>query len=149
MLRWTDRRCEHAAIVTQRREPADEPRGGGGGGGGVAAIREEHRAARRAAPQDRRCLLGALVMQTNTFPDFKLVSVIFSLICNESDLIDTETEVLIASDFFQICSANKLLLLFRLSVMSGSLRPHGLQHARPPCPSPTPRVYSSSCPLSW
>ena len=26
---------------------------------------------------------------------------------------------------------------------------HGLQHARPPCPSPTPRVYSSSCPLSW
>ena len=27
--------------------------------------------------------------------------------------------------------------------------PHGLQHARPPCPSPTPRVYSTSCPLSW
>ena len=32
--------------------------------------------------------------------------------------------------------------------MSDSLRPHGLQHARPPCPSPTPRVYSNSCPLS-
>ena len=32
--------------------------------------------------------------------------------------------------------------------MSDSLRPHGLQHARPPCPSPTPRVYSKSCPLS-
>ena len=29
-----------------------------------------------------------------------------------------------------------------------TLRPHGLQHARPPCPSPTPRVYSNSCPLS-
>ena len=29
------------------------------------------------------------------------------------------------------------------------LWPHGLQHARPPCPSPTPRVYSNSCPLSW
>ena len=28
------------------------------------------------------------------------------------------------------------------------LRPHGLQHARPPCPSPTPGVYSNSCPLS-
>ena len=26
---------------------------------------------------------------------------------------------------------------------------HELQHARPPCPSPTPRVYSNSCPLSW
>ena len=34
------------------------------------------------------------------------------------------------------------------SVVSDSLRPHGLQHARPPCPSPTPRVYSKSCPLS-
>ena len=32
--------------------------------------------------------------------------------------------------------------------MSDSLRPHGLQHARPPCPSPTPEVYSNSCPLS-
>ena len=32
--------------------------------------------------------------------------------------------------------------------MSDSLRPHGLQHARPPCPSPAPRVYSNSCPLS-
>ena len=34
------------------------------------------------------------------------------------------------------------------SVVSDSLRPHGLQHTRPPCPSPTPRVYSDSCPLS-
>ena len=34
------------------------------------------------------------------------------------------------------------------SVMSDSLRTHGLQHARPPCPSSTPRVYSNSCPLS-
>ena len=32
--------------------------------------------------------------------------------------------------------------------MSDSLQPHGLQHARPPCPSPTPRVYSDSCPPS-
>ena len=28
------------------------------------------------------------------------------------------------------------------------MQPHGLQHARPPCPSPTPRVYSNPCPLS-
>ena len=32
--------------------------------------------------------------------------------------------------------------------MPDSLWPHGLQHARPPCPSPTPRVYSNSCPLN-
>ena len=37
---------------------------------------------------------------------------------------------------------------FSCSVVSNSLRPHGLQHARPPCPSPTPGVYSDSCPLS-
>ena len=30
-----------------------------------------------------------------------------------------------------------------------TLQPHGLQHARPPCPSPTPGVYSNSCLLSW
>ena len=32
--------------------------------------------------------------------------------------------------------------------MSDSLQPHGLQHARPPCPSPTPGAYSNSCPSS-
>ena len=34
------------------------------------------------------------------------------------------------------------------SVMSDSLQPHGLQHARPPCPSPSPGACSNSCPLS-
>ena len=37
---------------------------------------------------------------------------------------------------------------FSRSVVSDSLRPHGLQHARLPCPSPTSRVYSNSCPSS-
>ena len=37
---------------------------------------------------------------------------------------------------------------FSRSVMYNSLRPHESQHARPPCPSPTPRVHSNSCPLS-
>ena len=37
---------------------------------------------------------------------------------------------------------------FSRSVVSNSLRPHEPQHARPPCPSPTPRVYPISCPLS-
>ena len=35
------------------------------------------------------------------------------------------------------------------SVMSDSLQSHELQHARPPCPSPSPWVCSNSCPLSW
>ena len=38
---------------------------------------------------------------------------------------------------------------FSRSVVSDSLWPHGLQHARPPCPSPTPRACSNSCPSSW
>jgi len=37
---------------------------------------------------------------------------------------------------------------FRHSVMSDSLRPHELQQARPPCPSPTPTVHPNPCPLS-
>ena len=37
---------------------------------------------------------------------------------------------------------------FNRSVMSNSVWPHELQHNKPPCPSPTPRVYSNSCPLS-
>ena len=37
---------------------------------------------------------------------------------------------------------------FSRSVVSDSLQPHESQHARPPCPSPTPRVHSDSCPSS-
>ena len=38
---------------------------------------------------------------------------------------------------------------FSRSVMSDSLQPHKLQHARPPCPSPTPRIHPNSCASSW
>ena len=51
-----------------------------------------------------------------------------------------------------LCTVNVLQLSsiqFSHQVMANSLRPHGLQHARPPCPSPTHGVYSHSCPLSW
>ena len=52
------------------------------------------------------------------------------------------------------CTISVILLLFSSvqfshSVMSDSLRPHELQHARPPCPSATPGVHSNSHPLSW
>ena len=46
----------------------------------------------------------------------------------------------------QLCLT--LSVQFNRSVVSNSLWPHGLQHARPPCPSPTPGVCSNSCPLS-
>ena len=47
-----------------------------------------------------------------------------------------------------VCSRLKSSGQFSGSVVSDSLRPHGLQNARPPCPSPTPEVHSDSCPLS-
>ena len=44
----------------------------------------------------------------------------------------------------------KLTVQFSCSVVSNSLWPHGLQHSRLPCPLPTPRVYSNSCPsIQW
>ena len=61
--------------------------------------------------------------------------------------------------FLGCCNSEPMLTLDQLSlyvsssvqfssVMSDSLRPHELQHTRPPCPSPTPRVHSNSCPSS-
>ena len=49
--------------------------------------------------------------------------------------------LLICTSFCQFSSVTQ--------VMSNSLRPHGLQHTRLSCPSPTPRACSNSCPLSW
>ena len=42
-----------------------------------------------------------------------------------------------------------MFLSFSHLVVSDSLWPHTLQHTRPPCPSPSPRVFPSSCPLHW
>ena len=41
------------------------------------------------------------------------------------------------------------MVLFSCSAVSNSLRPHGLQHTRPPCPLLSPWVYSNSCSLTW
>ena len=46
------------------------------------------------------------------------------------------------------CGCSFSSVQFSCSVVSDSLQPHELQHARPPCPSPTPRVHSDSHPLS-
>ena len=48
-----------------------------------------------------------------------------------------------------ISDASLTSVQFSCSVVSDSLRPHESQHTRPPCPSPTPGVYSNSCPSSW
>ena len=51
--------------------------------------------------------------------------------------------------FFPFISSVVFSVQFSHSVVSDSLRPHGLQHARLPCPSPSPRVCPSSCLLHW
>ena len=48
-----------------------------------------------------------------------------------------------------LSSSVYVIVLQWLKVMSDSLQPHGLQHARLPCPSPSPRACSNSYPLSW
>ena len=59
-----------------------------------------------------------------------------------------------ASGFFTIWATREITMYyihsvqFSHSVMSNSLRPHGPEPPWPPCPSPTPRVYPNSCPLS-
>ena len=47
---------------------------------------------------------------------------------------------------YKLCSSYSVQ--FSHSIVSDSLWPHESQHARPPCPSPTPGVHSNSCPLS-
>ena len=50
--------------------------------------------------------------------------------------------------FITMC-AYLLVCLFNRPVMFDSLQPHGLQHARPPCPSPSPGICPASCSLHW
>ena len=55
---------------------------------------------------------------------------------------------LTCSGFKKLKAPDQISSQFSRSVVSDSLRPHELQHARPPCPSPSPRVHTDSCPLS-
>ena len=57
-------------------------------------------------------------------------------------------DIFILNSIFMILSWYKNWVQFSCSVVSDSVRPHELQHARPPCASPTPRVHSNSCPSS-
>ena len=56
---------------------------------------------------------------------------------------------MIGLPYFVILEILRVSVQFSHSVVSDSLRPHELQHARPPCPLSTPRVHPNSCALSW
>ena len=82
---------------------------------------------------------------------------LYSLLCLLRGNPPLEFFVSFPSKFFNLCMCTYIhahtwyyfvSFQFSGSVMSDSLQPHGLQHTRPHCPSPTPEVYSNSCPLS-
>ena len=79
---------------------------------------------------------------SSTFPAFNLSqennTSLKGLLCGLKEIIHTE---LLA----QFLAQSSVSVQFSHSVTSDSLRPHELQHARPPCPSPTPGVHSNSC----
>ena len=85
-----------------------------------------------------QCCFGLMSLSD---PQLLHFSLLFLLHCPTS----------LSTIFFFPSSFNRLSLCsvqFSRSVTSDSLRPHGLQHARPACPSPTPGAYSNACPLS-
>ena len=70
----------------------------------------------------------------------------FDHCCLESKLVQPLWRLV--RSFLKILKIELPSVQFSCSGMSDSLQLHELQHARPPCPSPTPRAYPSSCPLS-
>ena len=62
--------------------------------------------------------------------------------------VEDDTAVMYRAGFWLATHIQFISVQFSHSVVSNSLQPHELQHARPPCPSPTPRVHPNPCPLS-
>ena len=91
----------------------------------------------RYAGRPPSCLVANTTLHASTF-FFRLIDLwpcVFKVLCTVSPPHTKEFHSESASQFSH-------------SVMSDSLWPHGLQHARLPCPSLTPRAYSNSCPSS-
>ena len=69
------------------------------------------------------------------------------LVCDVWDSMETSLSILLSISPF-ISTVQFSAVQFNHSVMSDYFLPHGLQHTRPPCPSPIPRTYSNSCSLN-
>ena len=76
-----------------------------------------------------------------------------STFCYRYAMTDTDLLILNVSCKLHLITGDLALgfssVQFSRSVVSDSLRPHESQHARPPCPSPTPGVHANSRPSSW
>ena len=99
------------------------------------------------APQDKIChcfFFPIYLPWSNGNPS--MIFVFWMLSFKQAFLLSTFTVIkrLFSSSSLSAISSGQ----FSHSVVSDSLQPHELQHARPPCPSPTPRVHPNPCPLS-
>ena len=70
------------------------------------------------------------------------------MVCPESGILLNSKKKWAIRSWKDMDETNEHSVQFSHSVVSDSLQPHKPQHTRPPCPSPTPRAYSNSCPLS-
>ena len=86
------------------------------------------------------CQENTLVIANTLFQQHKRPSTL-----EYHQMVNTEIRLVI---FFAAKDGETLSVQFSHSVMSDSLRTHELQHSRPPCSSPTPRVHPNPCPLS-
>ena len=90
-------------------------------------------------------LRGRTVLSLHLFQKWPWASAThLHLLCFHSVWCTHEPAILPLQMYFQTNSVQ-----VSHSVVSNSLWPHGLQHSRPPCPSPTPAACSNSCPSSW
>ena len=90
-------------------------------------------------------------MVSLVYVHWKFALIYASLITNEDEhfyMLIGHSYVYIFSSILPNCPQFSSVQ-FSHSVVSDSLWPHGLQHTRPPCQSPSPGVHSNSCPLSW
>ena len=84
----------------------------------------------------------------SSWPGIEPSSLMPPALAGEFFTTGTTWEVLGLCTEMQLIFVSDSSVQFSHSLVSSSLQPHGLQHTRPPCPSPTPRVYSNSCPLN-
>ena len=99
------------------------------------------------------CLPSALLCFPNELNRKNIILFWFAWFWSFNDWQVLFSQIFVAGQ--QLCLSGESLLFsslnipqFSRSVVSSSLQPHGLQLASPPYPSPTPEVYSNSCPLS-
>ena len=86
-----------------------------------------------------------LFLNVNIYNTVEITSVKFLM---ENFRCQLPNMVTVSKSFTTLLGASQFSQ-FSCSVLFNSLRPHGQQHAGLPCPSPTPRACSNSCPLSW